>query len=209
MTSASSLRAPDQTADRCFIFSLQKAEVTLLQFMKVSDTDQRPDWCSRPLSQTLQSDRPLTGTGIAWCWLSLQGVLETFAPHQMSHLSGSINCLFFSLCREYSFFATVKWDLAKSLLLSHTEIIFLLVGDFRSFFRPLSDAFHSEKQREATRRQKKVLLGSCRRLLWIKAALSLFHAVQGSSLSPSTEEKRTFTVFISLLKSETQKKSQT
>lgn len=168
----------------------------------------RPDCCSRPFSQTVQSDRPPTGAGIAWCRLRLQGVLETFAPHQMFHLSAPINCLFFSLCREYAFFATVKWDLGKSLLLLYTEITFLLIGDFRSFIRPLSDALRSEKQREAARPQKKVLLGSCRRLLWIKAALSPFHAVQGSSLSPSTEEKRTFTVFISLLKSETQKKLQ-
>lgn len=48
----------------------------------------------------------------------------------------------------------------------------------------------SEMQKQATmekrKKKKAVLLSSCCRLLWIKAAVSPFHAILGSSLSPST-----------------------
>lgn len=39
-------------------------------------------------------------------------------------------------------------------------------------------------------RKKKALLSSCCRLLWIKAAVSPFHAIPGSSLSPSRYKSR-------------------
>lgn len=48
----------------------------------------------------------------------------------------------------------------------------------------------SGMQRQATRHHKKALLSSCCRLLWIKAAVSPFHAIQGSSLSPSGYKSR-------------------
>lgn len=85
----------------------------------------------------------------------------------------------------------------KLLPLSHTEINSPLIWDVGYFVRPLSDAPHSRRCRgRQPDTTKKVLLGSCHRLLWIKAAVSAFHAAQGSSLSPSTLENSPFTVLM-------------
>lgn len=111
--------------------------------------------------------------------------------HWMLRLSGCIKCLFF-FCTEYSFFCTVKWDLRKvAAALIYRDYSLAHQGLSRppQTLQPLHTWRCGGRQR-GTKGKKKALLSSCRRLVWIKAAVSLFHAVPGSSLSLSTWENR-------------------
>lgn len=126
-----------------------------------------------------------------WHYPNPQGVLAMLDSRWMLRLSSCIKCLFF-FCREYSFFCTVKWDLRKvaaAFIYRDYSLAHQGLSGPPQTLQPLQ-TWRCRGRQWGTKKKKKALLSSCRSLVWIKAAVSVFHAILGSSLSLSTWEHR-------------------